>query len=57
MREYFFCAITMFLFAVGTAQGQRLLPEDEKILNDLIDYDGNDEEEIGNFDFLYTNGC
>ena len=56
MRKYFFCVITMFLFAVGTAQGQRLLPEDEKILNDLIDYDGNDEEEIGNFDFLYTNG-
>ena len=56
MRKLFLYAITVFFFAVGNAYGQRLLPEDEKVLDELMDYDGNDEEEIGNFDFLYTNG-
>ncbi len=62
MRKLFLCALTALFFAVGTAYGQTRLPE-EVVDSLYVDggeeigmyADDTDEEEIGNFDFLYTN--
>lgn len=53
MRKFFVSVLSMMFLAVGTAFGQ------EEVVNELTGevsaYVG-DDEEIGNFDFLYRNG-
>lgn len=52
-RKFFCCAFTAILFAVGNAYGQSNQPT-EQVVDELFAYGEEDDEEIGNYDFLYT---
>jgi len=56
MRKYFLTTLAVMCFAVGSAFGQSKQSNDE-LVNDLLQYSDVNEEEIGNFDFLYREGA
>ena len=56
MRKFFIAVVSFMFTAVGTACGQEVAEPLEEIDDALLDIDYNDEE-IGNFDFLYSNNC
>ncbi len=53
MRKLFICTFAAMLFAVGSAYGQSQLSNAEMV-DEMLGYGGEDDEEIGNYDFLYT---
>lgn len=54
MRKFLGTLITFVCFVVGTACGQNVVqPLEEPDLDSFLQ--GEDDDEIGNFDFLYTN--
>ena len=55
MRKFFICAFTLLCLSVGNTFGQSKSNQD--VVDELMSLGaGGHEEEIGNFDFLYTNG-
>lgn len=52
MRKFFLCVLSTMFFTVGQVAAQELLPEPTDSLPNYFD----DDEEIGNYDFLYTDG-
>ena len=57
MRKYFFSVFTVVCLSVGCAYGQSKQEEkNDELINELLSYGDADDEEIGNFDFLYRNG-
>ena len=53
MRKLLLCTLTAMLFAVGSAYGQSEL-SNAKMVDEMFEYGGEDDEEIDNYDFLYT---
>ena len=52
MRKLFLCVLSTMFFTVGQVAAQELLPEPTDSLPNYFD----DDDEIGNYDFLYTDG-
>ena len=52
MRKLFLCVLSTMFFTVGQVATQELLPEPTDSLPNYFD----DDDEIGNYDFLYTDG-
>jgi hypothetical protein len=55
MRKNFFCAIAFMCLSVGAAYGQSD-KSNQEVIDELMSLGEGNDEEIGNFDFLYTNG-
>ncbi|MCR4601956.1 MAG: C40 family peptidase [Prevotella sp.] len=55
MRKHLLCTLVVMCLAVGSAFGQNK-QSDEELVSELLQYGDMNEEEIGNFDFLYREG-